>query len=112
MSIEWKVEVNDELNSGNALSEMNEITSVVWPERSDNMYLCGYKWVDPNGETDSYASMMKMDKDGDIKYLKRWGEGTNYKDMCNAIGYDEKKKEVIILLTVQSPNLRPSYNQY
>ena len=62
------------------------------------MYLCGYRWVDPNGETDTYASMMKMDDRGDIKYFKRWGQGTNYRDSCKAIGYDEDKSEVVMLL--------------
>ena len=31
MNIEWKVEINDDANSGNAMSEMNEINSFVWP---------------------------------------------------------------------------------
>ena len=62
-----------------------------------------------------------MDSDGDIKFLYKWGQRSNTgsvdaadlnNDVARAINYDDIKKEIVVLMEVTSPGLRPNYEKY
>lgn len=38
------------------------------------LYMCGWAYFDPTSETPVFASMFKMDDDGDIKYFYSFGD--------------------------------------
>mmetsp|Transcript_12357 Transcript_12357/g.19198 ORF Transcript_12357/g.19198 Transcript_12357/m.19198 type:complete len:102 (+) Transcript_12357:722-1027(+) len=75
MAVDWKVEIgySSSSNTGSAsmtaaYSEMNEIYSFVQPPSSDSIFGCGYKWINPDDEEESLASIFKLDEDGDLKF--------------------------------------------
>jgi len=53
---------------------MNEILSFVQPKSSNMLYMCGWAYFDPTSETPVFASMFKMDDDGDIMYFYSFGD--------------------------------------
>jgi len=90
------------------------------------LYMCGWAYFDPTSETPVFASMFKMDDQGDIKYFYTFGDVhtkttggnpnapvvTSMTDVCRAITYDEDAGLVVMALEVMSPHLRPSYSSY
>jgi hypothetical protein len=99
---------------------INDILAYVQPEQQDHIYACGYAFQDMTQDTlNKYATMFKMSTDGDVQYIRRWGEWESdtsstdvSADVCRSITYDEGNRQVILLLEVRSLNLRPSSNIY
>ena len=104
-------------------THMTEILSAVQPFGSDFLWCAGYALRDStNEESGRYAVVFKMDQDGEIKFLYKWGQYTGVSatdsnafannDVARAINYDDFKKEVIVLMEVTSKDLRPDYDKY
>jgi len=94
---------------------MNEIYSYVQPESSQTIFACGYAWTDPNAREYRTASMFKVDEDGEVGFLYRWGDRTTSseaQDVCRAINYDKVNNELFLLLEVTTSTLRPEYDTY
>ena len=93
---------------------MNEIYSYVQPENSFSIFACGYAWVDPLAKEGRTASMFRMDEDGEVGFLYRWGDRTDTlaQDVCRAINYDYEQSELFLLLEATSEKLRPEYSSY
>ena len=54
---------------------MTEILSAVQPKDSDNLWCAGYALRDStNEESGRYAVVFKMDQDGEIEFLYKWGQ--------------------------------------
>ena len=98
---------------------MNEIYSYVQPENSAHIFACGYAWTDPLAREGRTASMVRVDEDGEVGFLYRWGDRSAAptpdippQDVCRAINYDESNGELFLLLEVTSAVLRPEYSSY
>jgi hypothetical protein len=99
---------------------MHEIYSFVQPDLDDWIYACGYRWdLDAQNipkETFKRAVTMKVNTDGQLQFLHRWGKnaqnGADQKDTCRAVSYDKTRGEVVFMMEVTSDSLRPSYSQY
>jgi hypothetical protein len=102
---------------------MTEILAVVQPQDSDFLWCAGYAYRDSTDEeSGKYAVVFKMDQDGDIKFLYKWGKYTgnpwvdtqqnHIQDVARAINYDDYRKEIVVLMEVTSPDLRPDYARY
>ena len=93
---------------------MNEIYSYVQPENSFSIFACGYAWENPNAKEGRTASMFRMDEDGEVGFLYRWGDraDTLAQDVCRAINYDYEQSELFLLLEATSESLRPEYSSY
>jgi hypothetical protein len=98
MTVDWKLEITDPNGLSAPKSAMNEIYSYVIPKETDRIiYGCGYKWIDPSTELNKNAVAFKMNTDGEIQYLKVWGESKG-NDVCKAVSFDERKKQAIFML--------------
>ena len=91
---------------------MNGINSLVQPEQTSSLFACGYRWVDSITKTGTYAVVFKFDDSGSIKLNYQWGDGSTNEDTCKSVRYDKVRKELVLLLEVTSPSLRPDYNTY
>jgi 1,4-alpha-glucan branching enzyme len=93
---------------------MNEIYSFVQPDRSDKIYACGFRWKDAKTTQDrSTASMFKMNDQGEVLFLYMFGSrDTDQYDTCRGIDYDVDNREIVLIMEVTSPNLRPDYYLY
>jgi hypothetical protein len=122
-NMDWKTEVQD-LTSGAVApaTKMSEILSVAQPNNNDNLWCAGYAYRDNDNPSNRIAVVMKMDDDGDIKFVKQWGDSVGdsatapssitIDDVARAINFDEKRSEVVVLLEVHSEALRPDYSDY
>lgn len=74
----WKLEIkwDDDTYYNTAQSNMNEILSVSRPEKSDSIYCAGYAYRDYSAPVERYATVFKMDSNGEIAFLYRWGQMT------------------------------------
>lgn len=101
---------------------MSDIVSAVQPQDSDFLWCAGYAFRNPADEdAGRYAVVFKMDSDGDISFLYKWGsrkdigdkdaENVN-NDVARAINYDDIRKEIVVLMEVTSEGLRPDYQKY
>ena len=79
MKVDWKLQIGDPSDETASLpySGMNEILSFVQPENSFSIFACGYAWVDPNSREGTTASMYRMDEDGEVGLMYRWGDRTD-----------------------------------
>jgi len=120
-NMDWKTEVQDKTSTATAATDtkMSEILSVAQPNNNDNLWCAGYAYRDNDNPSDRIAVVMKMDDDGDIKFVKQWGKSVGtpgsvetVDDVARAINFDEKRGEVVILLEVHSEALRPDYSDY
>ena len=114
-------------------SDMNQIFSYVNPKGGRDLYACGFRYVDATTEKDTAAVMFKMSlDDGSMEYLRTFGtQGkvqdtdpyappTHWqdpgvqtaKDSCVAIAYNEKDRELVLVLEVNHPALRPDFRSY
>jgi hypothetical protein len=101
---------------------MTEILSAVQPGDSDILWCAGYAYRNSiDDDSGKYAVVFKMDQDGDIKFLYKWGEHVGkteidsdvaISDVARAINYDDVRKEIVVMLEVTSPGLRPDYSKY
>lgn len=86
------------------------------------MWCAGYAFRNPADEdAGRYAVVFKMDSDGDIKFLYKWGSRVDNgeldaadpnNDVARAINYDDIRKEIVVLMEVTSEGLRPDYQKY
>ena len=131
-NVQWKVlignmDVDDSkmhLASTNvSATHMTEILSAVQPQDSDFLWCAGYAYRDStDDDSGKYAVVFKMDQDGDIKFLYKWGQYTGDVkldssankniDVARAINYDDMRKEMVVLFEVTSKGLRPDYDSY
>ena len=84
--IDWKLEIKEgdswvedptvasACSTTSPCTAMNEILSFVQPKSSNMLYMCGWAYFDPTSETPVFASMFKMDDDGDIMYFYSFGD--------------------------------------
>jgi hypothetical protein len=97
---------------------MSEILSVVQPPKNDFLWCAGYAYRDNDNPSNRIAVVMKMDDDGDIKFVKQWGDYNadpttlTVDDVARAINFDEQRKEIVVLMEVHSTPLRPDYKGY
>jgi len=57
--------------------------------------------------------MFKMDDSGEILFLYMFGSrNTDNYDTCRGIDYDQENREIVMIMEVTSPNLRPDYYLY
>lgn len=110
-------------STNNSVTHMTEILSAVQPQDSDFLWCAGYAYRDStDDDSGKYAVIFKMDQDGDIKFLYKWGQYTGVTatdsnaaaihDVARAINYDDVRKEIVVLLEVTSEGLRPDYSKY
>jgi hypothetical protein len=134
-NIHWKVTIGNMDNdpthfvysnqtaSNISATHMTEILSVVQPQDSDSLWCAGYAYRDSTDEdSGKYAVVFKMDQDGEIKFLYKWGQYTGepwydtqqatIQDVARAINYDDRRKEIVVMMEVTSPDLRPDYSKY
>jgi len=111
MTVDWKMEVKDPNGAIAPASAMHEVYSYVIPKFQSSIYGCGYQWEDPTTEKNRKAVAFKMNTDGNIKFMKVWGE-TLGNDLCRAVTYNENRNEAIFMLEVTSASLRPDYSRY
>jgi hypothetical protein len=131
-NIQWKVlvgnmkvdDTNMYLASTNAsTTHMSEIVDAVQPQDSDFLWCAGYAYRDSSDDSSGkYAVVFKMDQDGEIKFLYKWGQYTGspivdsnqplIRDIARAINYDDVRKEIVVLFEVTSAGLRPDYDKY
>jgi len=127
MNIDWKLQIGSTKErlapkkagetyqpANSPAADMNEILSFIQPERSDKIYACGYSWKDAKTAADKRtASMFKMDEEGRVLFLYMFGSrsGNEY-DTCRGIDYDADNREIVLIMEVTSPNLRPDYYLY
>ena len=100
---------------------MSEILSVAQPNNNDNLWCAGYAYRDNEKPSNRIAVVMKMDDDGDIKFVKQWGDSVGdsatltssitVDDVARAINFDEKRSEIVVLMEVHSERLRPDYSE-
>jgi len=122
MNIDWKLQIGSaELKAAGLaqeypLSDMNEIYSFVQPPRSNKIFACGFKYIDQLTNPDArLASVFKMDDQGDVSYVYVFGnraKTSKGKDICRAIDYDPDNREIVMMLEVTTPELRPDYYLY
>jgi len=105
MNLDWKLQIksNEPENvhaAASGYSAMNEIYSFVQPPLDDWIYTCGYVWDDPSLETYKRAVTMKVNTDGQLQFLHKWGTTykTNNKDACRAVNYDSGRGEVVFMI--------------
>lgn len=117
----WKVEIQDIGNTlyagttatNDSSTHMTEILSAIQPEKSAFLYCAGYAFRDStNEESKRYAVVFKMDQEGDIKFLYKWGQYTELEDeaehsqtaddVARAIAFDDITKDIVVLLEVTS----------
>lgn len=129
--MEWKTVVMDkdecsgaDLESGSCFNtKMSEIISIVQPPNSNQLWTAGYVFRDQKATPtiqSKKACVMKMDDDGDIKFIKMWGNTDDEQvassveetDVARAIAYDERRREIVVLIEVQSWGLRPNLDRY
>lgn len=95
---------------------MNEILSFVQPARSNKIFACGWRYIDKVKHPDArLASVFKMDDQGDVQYVYVFGNRaweSESQDICKAIDYDPDNREIVMLLEVTTPELRPDYYLY
>jgi hypothetical protein len=119
------------------ITDMSEIYSFVQPDKTNKIYACGYRWHDTPQKKARSASMFKMDDQGEIQYMYLFGlqgvkspiasvkyvmpvcyqdpsksEPDHCHDICRAINYDTENREVVMMLEVTSPALRPDLYLY
>mmetsp|Transcript_9987 Transcript_9987/g.16793 ORF Transcript_9987/g.16793 Transcript_9987/m.16793 type:complete len:91 (-) Transcript_9987:541-813(-) len=89
MRVDWKLEVKSSDSAATLPhSEMNSILAYVQPINTANIYACGEAYEDVSEEPSfSKASFMKLDEDGDILFLYKWGDSGNF-DSCKGIDYN------------------------
>jgi hypothetical protein len=70
--MDWKTEVHDNTALSNDAQDtkMSEILSVVQPNKNDFLWCAGYAYRDNDNPSNRIAVVMKMDDDGDIKFVK------------------------------------------
>jgi hypothetical protein len=113
-----KTDVDTAVAAAYPSSDMNEILSYVQPDRSDKIYACGYRWTDAatapgNDAAKKSASMFKMDSEGRVLYLYMFGtRDEEHYDTCRGIDYDAGNREIVLIMEVTSPALRPDYDLY
>ena len=122
MNLDWKLQIKShDTGSSSCLeqsgcSDMHEIYSFVQPPLDDWIYACGYAWENPTLETYKRAVTMKVNTDGQLQFLHKWGKNypTGNKDACRAVNYDSERGEVVFMIetTNQDSGMRPSYNTY
>jgi hypothetical protein len=105
LSFQWLLTASD-----SSQTQMTGINSLVQPELTGNLFACGY--LDTGASGGSYAVVYRFDDNGVPKLFYRWGDGSTNKDTCQSIRYDRVRKELVMLLEVTSPSLRPDYNTY
>jgi hypothetical protein len=109
--------------TNNSATHMTEILSAIQPQDSDFLWCAGYAYRDStDDDSGRYAVVFKMDQDGEIKFLYKWGEFTGVTstdsnaaaihDVARAINYDDIRKEIVVLMEVTSKGLRPDYSKY
>lgn len=132
MRIEWKVEIEHETDDFPA-SRMHEILSYVQPSTSSSIFGCGYRYEDAEEERVAdmiyHAAIIKISDNGQVQFLYTFDDEiesydsstTNddgdtiietYSDICRAVNYDDQRNEIVFVMEVQNPNLRPSYDDY
>ena len=89
-NILWKVTIGNINNDGTLVkagttntsaTHMTEILSAVQPQDSDYLWCAGYAYRDSTDEdSGKYAVIFKMDPDGDISFLYKWGTYTGNPD--------------------------------
>jgi hypothetical protein len=110
-------------SSNTSATHMSEILAAVQPQDSDSLWCAGYNYRDStDDESGRYAVVFKMDQDGDIEFLYKWGEYIGVTDLdsnarlnhdvARAIKYDDIRKEIVVLMEVTSAGLRPNYDKY
>ena len=119
-NMDWKTEVRDKTSTSDMIQDtkMSEILSVVQPDNNDFLWCAGYAYRDNDIPSNRIAVVMKMDDDGDIKFVKQWGtynvdpSTITKDDVARAINYDAGRKEIVVLMEVHSEGLRPDYEDY
>jgi hypothetical protein len=123
-NMDWKTEVQDKTSSATDAqsTKMSEILSVAQPNNNDNLWCAGHAYRDNDNPSNRIAVVMKMDDDGDIKFVKQWGQSVGdsatlpssitVDDVARAINFDEKRSEIVVLMEVHSESLRPDYSDY
>jgi len=118
MQVDWKLSIKDPNNQPAPASAMNEIYGYVQPEKSDQIYACGYRWDNPLLEQTRTAAIMQLDTEGDITILYSFGDavitttGGKAHDICRAVAFDYSREEVAFMLEATSESLRPSFRSY
>lgn len=111
MAIDYKLEIKDPNGLAAPQSAMNEIYSYVIPQYQSNLFGCGYQWIDPVAEKYRKAVAFKADLEGEIKWMKVWGNNLGT-DLCRAVSYDNDRAEAVFMLEVTSQELRPDFSRY
>lgn len=82
-NLDWKTEVRDYTGATDALkatalanydTKMSEILTVVQPPNKNFMFCGGYSYRDNDNPNARIAVIMKIDDDGDIKFVKQFGK--------------------------------------
>jgi len=82
-NLDWKTEVRDytgadqtalDLALTNYDTKMSEILTVVQPPNKNFMFCGGYSYRDNDNPNQRIAVIMKIDDDGDIKFVKQFGK--------------------------------------